>query len=113
MSRRLTVGLLVLVFAAQLAVPLFLIGQNETWRAGGELIRLPARPVDPYDAFRGRYLLLEVSGPEAASLKTKVFRFYLAEDAARAYDPAMPTELEGYVSGGEFHPLRLHTPSLP
>ncbi len=104
---------LVLVFLAQLAVPAILIGQNESWRAQGSLVRIPARPVDPYDAFRGRYLLLELTGPLASTLTTKVVRFYVPEQQALEFDPAVPVELEGYVSGAEFHPLRLFNQGPP
>ena len=49
-----------LVAAAQLAVPLALIGREEANLRGGELWRFRIVPFDPYDAFRGRYLQFQM-----------------------------------------------------
>lgn len=48
----------VLLFAVQLAVPFWLIGSRELTLHFGERLLFRVEPVDPYDAFRGRYVRL-------------------------------------------------------
>jgi len=57
MSPRRRLALLVVV-AAQLALPLALAGLAAADLAFGEEIRLKAEPVDPVDIFRGNYVVL-------------------------------------------------------
>lgn len=47
---------LIALFVIQLAVPLSMIWQKEQILAKGEVVKFQVRPVDPYDAFRGKYL---------------------------------------------------------
>lgn len=47
-----------LVAMAQLALPLSMIAKRETTLRLGEEYRFRTAPVDPYDAFRGRYVIL-------------------------------------------------------
>lgn len=47
-----------LLFAAQLAIPFWLIGSREWALHFGERVLFRVEPVDPYDAFRGRYVRL-------------------------------------------------------
>lgn len=59
MKKRLA-GLILLVSAIQLAVPAsMLLGRERTLREG-EVFKFQTAPVDPYDAFRGRYVALSV-----------------------------------------------------
>jgi len=54
---------------AQLGVPLSMIAKRETALRTGKVFRFRTRPVDPYDAFRGRYVSVraaEESGPVMA-----------------------------------------------
>ena len=53
------------VVAAQLIVPVALIGANELALATGTHVTLLTQPVDPLDPFRGRYVALsyEISNP--------------------------------------------------
>lgn len=57
-TRRLLLLPLLLLFAAQLAVPLWQVWQEENIRREGLPFKLALRPVDPYDIMRGRYLAL-------------------------------------------------------
>lgn len=61
MSRRefTMIGLGVLILA-QLAVPLSMIQKRELALRSGQVFRFRTAPVDPYDAFRGRYVALSV-----------------------------------------------------
>lgn len=52
------VWLLILVAAAQLAIPAFMIQRQETILREGRAFKFKTRPVDPADAFRGRYVQL-------------------------------------------------------
>lgn len=70
MTRRISVILLVLVCAVQLAVPLAMIARREIALRNGETFRFRCAPVDPVDFFRGRYVDLGFSeeryeGPDA------------------------------------------------
>lgn len=49
---------LALVCLVQLAVPARMILEHERTLSRGELFRFQVAPVDPYDPFRGRYVLL-------------------------------------------------------
>jgi len=51
-------GLLVVVAAGQLAVPASMILRREATLRDGVAYRFRTQPVDPYDAFRGRYVAL-------------------------------------------------------
>jgi uncharacterized membrane-anchored protein len=58
MTRRISVILLVLVCAVQLAVPVAMIARREIALRQGETFRFRCAPVDPVDPFRGRYVAL-------------------------------------------------------
>ncbi len=60
MKRNLRIALFVLAAAAQLAVPASLILRREQTLRHGEVFRFRTAPVDPYDAFRGRYVAVRV-----------------------------------------------------
>jgi len=51
-------GLLGLLILAQWYVPAAMIWKHERTLAHGETIKIRTAPVDPYDAFRGRYVWL-------------------------------------------------------
>ncbi|MEO7932014.1 MAG: GDYXXLXY domain-containing protein [Chthoniobacterales bacterium] len=55
---KLRVFLLSLVATAQLGVPGFMIYQQEAALEHGRVFKFHTAPVDPYDAFRGRYVAL-------------------------------------------------------
>ncbi|MFY9657678.1 MAG: GDYXXLXY domain-containing protein [Methylocystis sp.] len=50
----------------QLAVPAGMILSRERTLAQGEAFKFRTAPVDPYDAFRGRYVSLRIENAEAA-----------------------------------------------
>lgn len=69
MNRTVLMGLFIVVAAAQIAVPASMIVRREAVLEQGRLFRFRVQPVDPYDAFRGRYVslsLAEDSGPVPA-----------------------------------------------
>lgn len=59
-------GKLIAVFAVvaaiQLAVPALMIQEREWILSGGRAFRFPVAPVDPYDAFRGRFVAINFQG---------------------------------------------------
>jgi uncharacterized membrane-anchored protein len=63
---RTALALFCLVAAAQLAVPGWLIAEREWVLRTGETFRFRTAPVDPYDAFRGRYVALGFEAAEVA-----------------------------------------------
>lgn len=58
MKTRLLPGLLGLAILAQLAAPAAMILKRERVLAHGQAFKFRTAPVDPYDAFRGRYVAL-------------------------------------------------------
>ena len=52
--------LFIIVFLAQLSIPLSMIIQKEMVLTKGELVKFQVEPVDPHDAFRGKYLNIGV-----------------------------------------------------
>ncbi|MEI6082785.1 MAG: GDYXXLXY domain-containing protein [Verrucomicrobiota bacterium] len=51
-------SVLIVVAAGQLAIPAYLIHRQETTLREGRAYKFKTAPVDPYDAFRGRYVAL-------------------------------------------------------
>lgn len=74
-----------IVFAAiaviQLAVPIYLIADREYVIHNGKIYHLRTEPVDPFDAFRGRYVYLKYE-----------FEGKLKEELAKRYLPARTGE---------------------
>jgi uncharacterized membrane-anchored protein len=60
MNPLLAIGLFAVVAAAQLAVPAGMIVRREAVLRDGEAFKFRTAPVDPYDAFRGRYVALRL-----------------------------------------------------
>lgn len=58
MRRRIVFAALLALAIVQLAVPLGMIAKRRDTLANGQLFRFRTAPVDPYDAFRGRYVAL-------------------------------------------------------
>lgn len=56
------------ICAVQLAVPGRMILRRETVLREGEVFRFETRPVDPYDAFRGRYVALSFTAEAVTNL---------------------------------------------
>ena len=50
----------IIVFIFQLAVPLWMIIEKEGILQQGQLVKFQIEPVDPYDAFRGKYLSIGI-----------------------------------------------------
>jgi hypothetical protein len=66
MRTRILLAVLSLAVAAQLWVPASLILRSELTLATGTAYRFRTEPVDPYDAFRGRYVALGFADDEVA-----------------------------------------------
>jgi uncharacterized membrane-anchored protein len=60
MNNKIALALFALVAVAQCAVPASMILKREWTLEHGTLLRFKCAPVDPYDAFRGRYLAIAV-----------------------------------------------------
>ena len=61
------VGLFCILAAAQVWVPLSMIAAREATLRKGVAYKFRTRPVDPYDAFRGRYVALGFDSNEGTS----------------------------------------------
>ena len=60
MNKKITLGLFFLLVLFQLGTPLAMIVKRESVLKTGEHFRFKTAPVDPYDAFRGRYVALRL-----------------------------------------------------
>ena len=67
MKTRLLLGLLGFAILAQLAVPASMILKRERVLAHGQAFKFRTAPVDPTDAFRGRYVALGFDGNSVAA----------------------------------------------
>ena len=65
MKSRILFGLFVAVALAQLSLPASMIWRSERALIGGQEFRFRTAPVDPYDAFRGRYVALRFDQNQA------------------------------------------------
>jgi uncharacterized membrane-anchored protein len=109
----------VLVACAQIAVPASLIWKSERTLRQGHIWKFRTAPVDPVDAFRGRYIALEfeaenqqISPPPNAQYGQTVFVTLRADTEGFAVlDQVLPNPPEG----DDFIEARLHgtTVSLP
>lgn len=59
------IGLFLCLFAVQIAVPVYMIVNKEKTLVLGKQFKFRTVPVDPYDAFRGRYVALAVQQDSA------------------------------------------------
>ncbi len=80
MRREIIIGLFAALIVLQVAVPVSMIVKRETTLKYGTAFKFKTAPVDPYDAFRGRYVALradinKVAKPDGVDLKygQKVF----------------------------------------
>jgi len=74
MRKELIIGIFVGLIALQIAVPVSMIAKRESTLKDGAVFRFKTAPVDPYDAFRGRYVAIraeinKVSKPQGVELK--------------------------------------------
>jgi uncharacterized membrane-anchored protein len=74
MSRRALFAILVVVAVVQLAVPLRMIAARERILDKGTLFKFRTVPVDPYDAFRGRYVALDFENNRAKTPGDALFK---------------------------------------
>jgi uncharacterized membrane-anchored protein len=65
MNKPVTLALFVLMALVQLAAPGSMIFSHERVLAKGEAFKFRTAPVDPYDAFRGRYVALRFENAKA------------------------------------------------
>jgi len=66
MTSRTRLWLFAAMALLQLAAPASMIWSRERTLAQGEAFKFRTAPVDPYDAFRGRYVALRIASNEAA-----------------------------------------------
>jgi len=73
-DRTMLVTILVLVALVQVSVPVSMIIRRELTLRDGVEYRFRTRPVDPYDAFRGRYVALGFENTSVAVTNAHAFR---------------------------------------
>ncbi|MBU0679724.1 MAG: GDYXXLXY domain-containing protein [Verrucomicrobia bacterium] len=77
--------------AAQILVPLWMIWRREDTLKNGDVFKFKTAPVDPYDAFRGRYVALRT-----ASRTAPIEKGLTLPARSRVY-ASIGTDLEGYA----------------
>lgn len=103
-ARRVRIFLFVVVAVVQLAVAGGAIIKSELALRGGEVFRFRIQPVDPVDAFRGRYVAIRFAldrapAPEGLELRQQQWVFVpllIDDDGLAAFGPA---GLDSPVSG--------------
>ncbi len=87
MRKELIIGLFSGLILVQIASPLSMIIKRESVLKNGTQFRFKTAPVDPYDAFRGRYVALgldasKIAEPQGADLKSgqKVYAQIVNDD---------------------------------
>lgn len=66
MRKELLLGLFIGVALIQIATPVSMIARREAVLQRGERFKFKVQPVDPYDAFRGRYVALRLMEDKAS-----------------------------------------------
>lgn len=66
MTNKIAVGLFLCLACLQVASPLSMIVKREIVLKSGGQFKFKTAPVDPYDAFRGRYVALRLEGSSVA-----------------------------------------------
>ena len=104
MNRMLRIGLFVVVAVVQLAVATGAIVRSELALRTGEAFRFRIQPVDPVDAFRGRYVAIRFAverAPAAEDLEVRRGTFVCVpiEVDDDGYAALGPAELEPPSSG--------------
>lgn len=84
-----------LVALAQLAVPGSMILKREETLKNGDVFRFKTRPVDPYDAFRGRYVALGFEQNQVSVTNAASFR------RGRKIYVRLETDADGFARLGE------------
>lgn len=101
MSKKTILGLFLVLAVVQIAVPASMIAQHEIVLREGRLYKFKTAPVDPADAFRGRYVALSLAedmGPSDANAQW--------ETNQRAY-AELTEDSQGFAH------IKLVTPSKP
>jgi len=86
-----SLGLFAVLAVAQISVPVYMIWHREATLRDGRQFRFQTAPVDPYDAFRGRYVALQmaqnsapISSDEKFASNQKVFAHLEVDDKGLA-----------------------------
>lgn len=69
MKSKLIIGLFLGVFFIQISTPLSMIIKRESVLKNGRQFKFKTAPVDPYDAFRGRYVALQIENNYVPAIK--------------------------------------------
>ena len=65
MKKRIIIGLFSCLVLIQIVTPLSMIGRREAVLKNGKQFKFKTAPVDPFDAFRGRYVALQIESDSA------------------------------------------------
>ncbi|MFA6379456.1 MAG: GDYXXLXY domain-containing protein, partial [Candidatus Omnitrophota bacterium] len=75
MKKNLILGFFAVLFVVQIAVPISMIVKREDTLKYGTTYRFETEPIDPYDAFRGRYVSLWVRVNKVPNLTGAKFEY--------------------------------------
>ncbi|MFA6349845.1 MAG: GDYXXLXY domain-containing protein [Candidatus Omnitrophota bacterium] len=74
MKNKYIIGLFLLLAFVQIVIPLSMIAKRESVLKSGQQFKFRTEPVDPYDAFRGRYVALQVKERDVPFLRNNKLR---------------------------------------
>jgi len=73
MNKKIIIGLFSCLVLIQIVTPLSMIGKREAVLRNGKQFKFKTAPVDPFDAFRGRYVALRIESDSAPKPKNIEF----------------------------------------
>lgn len=75
MKKNLIITLFIIVAAIQIATPFSMILKRESVLKHGQSFKFKVAPVDPFDAFRGRYVAIRIEGDKIPLRGRKDFEY--------------------------------------
>jgi len=106
--KRIVFGIFLVVCIAQLAIPAWMIKRRELTLAEGDVFHCKTQPVDPYDAFRGRYVALNFD-IETYSNTDHTVSF----DRRQQVYAKLGTGEDGFAVIDSLHPDKIDEPCIP
>jgi len=74
MKKQHLMAILIALVVIQISVPASLIVKYEKAKSRGTIVKFRIRPFDPYDAFRGRFLSLDIEGNREIPCEEEISR---------------------------------------
>jgi uncharacterized membrane-anchored protein len=103
MKRSILFTVFICIAVLQLLLPVVMIARRENVLKTGQPFKLQTAPVDPYDAFRGRYVALRYNLRSTALVPGHTF------ETAQTVYAVLEKDTEGFAKIASLHHKRPHT----